>query len=325
MRLAGKALLLLSLGACARTPERLRLGSSDTVVVNSREPVALPVHAFDRDGRELRVRRTRFTKLTGDDRVRISDDGVVTCLGRGDAQISVTSGARSVRGMVRCEPIRGFRYMPGVELVAGGPPQRLAVAAVGIDGAPVTAIAGRMSVRDTTVVRLADGSVFARARGETFVDVEAGDCATAIHVDVLERVATPDTLEPYQEFMIPSLRLGVGESRRWRIPVGRFDLRFEPAGSDRDPLVLAGVGLNCARFPGEDAQHYSCVSYGGGTVVVRHPGASATAQSLAGRLLVRRLADQSRQSPSSNGKPSASKVNASNASAPPIGGCVTSF
>ena len=325
MGLAGKALLVLSLGACAGTPKRLRLGSSDTVVVNSRQPEAIPVHAFDRDGRELRVQRKRFAKLTGDDRVRISDDGVVTCLGRGDAQLSVTSGARSARGVVRCQPIRGFRYTPGMELVAGGPPQPLAVAAVGIDGAPVTAIAGRMSVRDTTVVRLANGDVFPRARGGTFVDVEAGDCETAIHVEVLERVATPGTLEPYQEFMIPSLRLGVGESRRWRVPVGRFDLRLEPAGNDRNPLVLAGVGLNCARFPGADGQHYSCVSYGGGTVVVRHPGPRATAQSLAGRLVVRRLADQSRQSPSINGKPSASKVIASNASAPPIGNCVTSF
>ena len=44
MRFAGKALLLLSVGACTRTPERLRLGSSDTIVVNSRQPVALPVH-----------------------------------------------------------------------------------------------------------------------------------------------------------------------------------------------------------------------------------------------------------------------------------------
>lgn len=66
--LAAKALLPLSLGACTRTPKSLRLGSSDTVVVNSREPVALPAHAFDRDGRELRVRGMRYAKLAGDDR-----------------------------------------------------------------------------------------------------------------------------------------------------------------------------------------------------------------------------------------------------------------
>jgi hypothetical protein len=299
-RLAGGALVLLSVNACAPKPDHLSVGSSDTVVVNGRGPAALTVHAFDRAGREIRARGLRYETRAGGDHVRISRDGVVTCDGRGDAIVVVSSGSVSTRGVIRCQPIRGFRHGLRIELLAGESPEPVAVSAVGLDGAPVTAIAGRMSIRDTAVVRLVGGRVVPRARGETYVDVEAGDCAVSVPVEVLERVATPDSLQPHQEFAMPSLRLGVGESRSWQIPAGRFELWLEPQANARDSLMLAGLSLNCARFPGDDRQHYSCVSYSGGRVIVRHPRRSGAAQSLVGQLLVRRLVDPASRVEASN-------------------------
>jgi hypothetical protein len=289
-RLAAGALVLLSLDACAPKPAGLSVGSSDTVIVNARGPVALAVHAFDQAGREIRARGLYYETSAGVDHVHISTDGVVTCDGRGDATLVVSSGSVSTRGVVRCQPIRGLRRAQRMELLTGGSPEPVAVTAVGLDGEPVTAIARRMVVRDSTVVRLVDGSVVPRAPGETFVDIEAGDCAVSVPVEVLERVAMSDHLQPYQEFAIPSFRLGVGESRSWRIPAGRLELWLEPLGNARDSLALVGLGLNCARFPGDDGHHYSCVSSLGGSIIVRHPGRSGAAQSL-GQLLVRRLAD----------------------------------
>jgi hypothetical protein len=299
-RLAGSALVLVSLNACAQTPDHLSIGSSDTVIVNARGPVALAVHAFDRAGREIRARGLRYETRAGGNHVHISTDGVVTCDGRGDATLVVSSGSVSTRGVIRCQPIRGFRQTPRMVLLTGGPPKPVAVSAVGLDGEPVTAIAARMSVGDTTVVRLVAGSVVPRAPGETFVDVEAGDCAVSVPVEVLERVATLDSLQPYQEFAVPSLRLGVGESRSWRVPAGRFELWLEPVGDARSSLALAGLGLKCARFPGDDRQHYSCVSYSGGSVIVRDAGRGGSTQPLVGHLLVRRLAGPASRLSASN-------------------------
>ncbi len=285
---ASAVMLFLTVAACVREPARLTAGKSDTVVVNSRRSVQLPVRLVDAAGRTLGSRGVRYEWVSGD-RVPLSDDGRVTCERPADAQVRATRGDLTMQLVLRCQPIAGFRLPRGLHLLVGGPPQELAVNAVDADGRPVMLVAGTASVRDSQIAVLGDGLVYPRTAGFTYVKVEVGDCVSWIPVDVIAQESTAADLQPFQEFAT-SLRLVGGEIRSWHIAPGRYELSLLPAPGAHEAPVLGAVGANCARFP-EGGQHYSCIAREGAALVVRHPLGAGQGRELAGQLLVRRLQD----------------------------------
>src|SRR5262245_21560053 len=221
-------------------------------------------------GRELAPRGLRYEWVSGD-RLPVSEDGRVTCDRSGDAVVRVSRDGLSKQFAVRCRPIRAFRASHGIRLLAGGASEELTIGAVDLDLKPVSLIAGKASVRDTTIATLIDGRVHPNKPGSTYLDVAVGDCVKSIPVDVVERVDSTLKLGlgPRREFVAP-LRLVGGELRSWRIPAGRYDIRLDVDSTQGAQLLLAALGMNCARFPDGD-QHYSCVAREGGTIVVRNP------------------------------------------------------
>ncbi len=213
MRWLCRPALLFLITACVdRRPARLAV--PDRVVVNSRTATRLPVAARNAAGRIVSASGTRYELVSGGD-VQLSDNGVVTCWQPTDAEIRVTRAELSTRFIVRCRPILGFRLPATVRLLTTDPPRELMVGAVGLDGNPVTLLAGTASVRDTQVVVLRNGRLYPKARGVTEVDVTAGDCSIAVQIKVVELSSTPEALKPNEEFAT-ALRLVGGEIHDWR-------------------------------------------------------------------------------------------------------------
>lgn len=289
MRWLGRPALLFIIAACAdRRPARLVV--PDTVVVNSRKPTRLPVDVRNAAGHSVSASGLRYELVSGG-QVQLSDNGVVTCSQPADAAIRVTRAELSTRVIVRCRPIRGFRLPTPVRLLTTDPPHELTVDALGLDGNPVTLLAGTAMVRDTQFVVLRKGHLYPKARGATYVDVTAGDCSIAIRIEVIERSSTPGELSPNEEFAT-ALRLVGGEIRSWHIPPGRYELELVSAPTQRQHLVLGGTDLHCSSFPGErQRQHYSCVARGSAAVIVRHPKSAGSGAVLGADLYVRRWED----------------------------------
>jgi len=93
--------------ACGGKAVRLVAGTSDTVVVNDRLQVPIPMHGLDASARRIEVRGVEFQPIS-ENGVTLSRDGQVKCSGRADATSLATLGNASTAFTLLCRPIRGF-------------------------------------------------------------------------------------------------------------------------------------------------------------------------------------------------------------------------
>jgi hypothetical protein len=280
------SILFLTVIACTDArPVRLVGGRSDTVIVNNRGSVPLRLRLVDVNGVEHHARGVHYRLIAGD--LELADDGRVTCDRRGDGTVEATLEDLSTRLTVLCRPIKGFRIVRKISIRIGDPPAPLGLDAVGMDRESVDMISGTVSVRDSQVAALIDGYVHARARGETMVDVEAGDCALSILVEVVEPRGTSDGLLPHQEYT-DSFTMSAGEFRYWHLPAGRYEIALLGESGAPAHLRLASDQMNCAALRGAE-QYYSCIAQKRATVIVQHVQPAGRGRPSSGSLLLHRL------------------------------------
>ncbi|HEX3867150.1 MAG TPA: hypothetical protein VHV78_10365 [Gemmatimonadaceae bacterium] len=274
---------------CTARPVRLVAGASDTVVVNNRLAVPLPVYGVDARGHRLTLSGMQYRVLSGD-RIALTRDGLVTCDRRAAAVVRVDRGALTKTFSLLCRPIRAIG-VGRVWLVLGADSAELEPHAFGMDGTPEALIAGIATVRDSTIAYLRDGRLYGRKRGTTYVDVDAGECAGSASIEVDERVDHSTGLEPYQAFFASPLRLAPGEMRTWPISPGPYEIWLAGDFAAND-LVFGTAAINCA---GGDNQ-YDCIALPNASVIVRNMERAGSTRELTGTLSVRRKLDPVRDS-----------------------------
>lgn len=282
--LAAAAGIALLASACKGPPARLVAGTSDTVVVNNERPVQLGMHVFDAAGHTLADTGVRYLRTSGD-AIPVSAMGVAKCTQTGEAVLRASLGAVATDVYLICRPVRGLRTA-GLDLVVGDSAQPLPFEAIGVDGKPVTLLAGTAKVMDTTVARLDHMRVSARSAGQTMVGLRVGDWFQWIGVKVYQPVQTLDGLRAEQEMVALRVRLASGDMRRWRLPRGRYLLGILP---DSSGVHLALLDAPCTRLAW--SRNIMCDVEGDATVIVYAPWQSQPAPALSGTLAVQRLGD----------------------------------
>jgi hypothetical protein len=279
-------------------PASLAAGTADVVIINNELPVHLPVKVLDAAGHVLKSAGVRYRWVSGVP-VSLSTTGEVTCREEGDAYIHVSLGALVRNVLLRCRPIQDFWLATGNELVAGDSAVPLSFSAFGPDGRPVDLVAGTVTVRDSNIASLDDMWLRPKMPGTTVLTMVAGDRSRRIQIRVLTPTHNPSALGAYDAFVIPSLRLAGGETRRWSVAEGLYTISLRqdttgiladgkhPNGEKRAMLVLATSNANCAiAGPG---QRYLCVALKDAEVIVYAPRGVRQAGSYTGRLFVRRM------------------------------------
>lgn len=265
------------------------IGHADTFTVHSREPVQLPVRAFDPTGREVAAPRVNVTWMSGDS-IPVSSAGAVTCLKRGNATVGASIDSAFARVVVRCLPVGSVRMLGPLDILLSDSSQQLHAEVVGLDGKPMGAVPGMTKILHPSVIRVEAGRVIPVSAGGTLLSFRVGDEGATIAVHVYEEVATLDGLRPEQDHVAVSLRLRRGESRSWTLPVGTWMIGWEPHGDFPDGAHLDVQGLYC-----QGSGPMLCLSKAGTFLRVSHARTS-NAGELHGMLLLRRT-NGSRASP----------------------------
>lgn len=296
---AGAAALLVA-SACQPPwaegpPARLVAGVSDTVVVNHRRPVQIPVRVLDPAGHVLSDTGVRFQWTDGLE-VPVSAEGIVTCNRSGDATVRATLGLVATSLMVRCRPVRILGVEGPVNLVLGDSARDLPVVALGPDLSPVDLLRMRVIIEDSSVAVMEGQRVRARAPGGTFAEVRAGEQSGGVGIKVYEPVAALDGVGPERQHLAIRLTLRASEQRRYRIPAGEYMLWMLPYEYEGRGLQIRVAGASCesSEQPKPVSGGFAnpprkCHTRSGAWVIVSHPSAAPSAPAIDGTLLLRRL------------------------------------
>ena len=221
---------------------------SDGIVVNNVGPVPLSMSVLDARGRRLERTEVRYQRISGAP-IQVSARGVIKCTRPGDAIVRASLAPLHRDFVVHCEPVRKIRDAGWGNFVLGGPAGTFTVDAIGLDGKPVTRIAARLRVEDSTIATLdSSGRLRPLRPGYTFIDIEIGDRVAVAEVMVFEPVRTFEGLRPDQRWVVAPIRLARGASIRWPLPTGVFFLTFS-ADSSEVPPTRGFVGLGSGSSP----------------------------------------------------------------------------
>jgi hypothetical protein len=245
--------------ACSNGADTRIALSSDTLVINGPQPVAIPAHVARGDGRTVSDARLTYRSNSPD--VRLSSDGHVSCAHASDAVVAISQGTSEARLVVLCRPIRSFGISGGIgALWVGGPPVAIAMTAFDSAGKPVSPLRSAVHIRDDSIARLINGRVYALARGRTRIDMDFAGIETSVPVKVVERA------------VYDSVHLVGGEIESWRVSPGYYEVQLVRTSHDDDSpgLELGAFHASCARALVNRGQHYFCVLRDGASFVVRN-------------------------------------------------------
>lgn len=284
MRLLFLTVMLLPLAACGKPPARIVAGIADTVIVNNRRPVRLPIQVLDARGNVLPGSGVRYEWTSGMP-ISVSATGVVTCTQPGDAGVRASLGSLTTRVFLRCRPVSDVHAVRMLNLVVGDPPQELPFEAVGVDGQPVTLLTGNVTVEDSSVATVEGLSVRARAGGSTGMTMRVGDRRAFAEVHVYDRATTPERIRPGQHLAMP-VRLAGGEMRRWRLAASpeTYYVTMLPDRNGQDMPALVIAGASCG--PGMDAHSFFCLAGNDASVTAYTPRNIEPSKTLSGTLAV---------------------------------------
>jgi hypothetical protein len=259
----------------------LSAGASDTAVINSLWPTALPVRALDGEGHVVPGVHIRYAWVGGAP-VPVAPTGEVRCSGTSDAVVRATLAELTSSIVVLCRPVKTVRITGPIQFILGDSvmsrPQELPIHAYGPDGREVMQTAGVVILKDSGVAVVRGQTLFPRARGITGVGTHIGDGDGWIGVHVYQRVpalGAIDTLlrvPPDQRLFAVPLRLEPGEFRRQRLPPGSWMLTMLPEDDTARARVSLHVeGAHCQPNLLGTPRRWGCDAGAGARVVVYRP------------------------------------------------------
>jgi len=262
---------------------------SDGIVINNLGPVQLYMLVLDARGHRLGRTEVRYQRISGAP-IQISTRGVIKCTGAGDAIVRASLFPLHRDFVIHCEPVRTIRGAGWGNFVLGDSSRTLELEAIGLDGHPVTRIAARLRVLDSTVATLDGGRLRPLRPGSTNIDLEIGDKLTGAVVTVFERVPSFEGLRPDQRWVVAPVHLWRGASIRWPLPTGLFFLAFGADSSDvpttrgfgsgsiaHSPVSMSVAGpIMCMPELGPGVLNTHCLARGpGATLTITHAGPGA--------------------------------------------------
>ena len=154
-------------------PARITAGRSDTVLINNRNPIRIPLRVLDGEGQPLEDTGVRFERIGGDD-LPVTAEGAVSCPRAGDLSVRASLGALSADFVIQCRPVQIVGVEGPVNLVLGDSARELPIVALGPDGLPVRQVNVTVIVRDTSVAKMEGSRLRTLMSGATMVEVLAG-------------------------------------------------------------------------------------------------------------------------------------------------------
>jgi hypothetical protein len=276
---------------------RLAGDISDTIIVNSRWPQRLPVHAFDAKGRIVVGAPIRFERVDGAD-VPIASAGGVKCTTSGDLSVLAVLDSLRTQVFVRCRLVDTVQVQGPIQFVLGdsqlGRPRAFPLGVYGADGRSVSLVTASIFLMDSNVATLRGTTIYPRSQGISLVEVHIGDHEGATGVHIYQRVDALDALDTLlrvhpggRAFAVP-LRMESGTQYRQRLPPGGWMLTLLPREEHGpNPIRMLVDGAACDSNVLNDPGRLGCTAGSRANVIVYRPFSRPASAPATAYLLVR--------------------------------------
>src|SRR5687768_9093945 len=122
-------------------PARLIGGSADTVIINHRREVRIPVRVIDAYGHVLPGSGVRYRQTSGEE-TPLSIDGMVTCAHSADVSVEASLGRLSTIMLVRCRPVKKIHISGPIQFLLPDTAQEMQLRVLDLDGNEITLLKG---------------------------------------------------------------------------------------------------------------------------------------------------------------------------------------
>ncbi|MEJ7761064.1 MAG: hypothetical protein WKF55_15895 [Gemmatimonadaceae bacterium] len=187
-------------------PARIVAGSSDTIIINNRAGIRIPIRVLDVSGKTLPDSDARFRLVNGRE-VRVSTNGIVTCTRSVDANVEVTIGALHKSTVIRCRPVKKVYIAGPIQFLLPDTAQEMRMNVLDLDGSSVSLLSGTPWIRDTTIATIDGIRVIPKSPGVTLAKVRFGNESGWVGVHVYERATSLDGLARGKESLGIPVRL----------------------------------------------------------------------------------------------------------------------
>jgi len=278
-------------------PVRLAGDISDTIIINSRWPKLLPVHAFDAKGRTVVGAPIHFEWLGGAD-VPITSAGAVKCTQSGDLSVRAVLDSLTTHVLVRCRLVDIVQVQGPIQFVLGdselGRPRAFPLGVYSADGWPVSLFTASMFLIDSNVATLRGTTIYPRLQGVSLVDVHIGDHEGVTGVHIYRRVNALDALDtllrvhPQRRAFAVPLRMESSTQYRQRLPPGGWMLTLLPREEPSpNPIRMLVDGAACESSILNDPGRLGCSAGSHASVIVYRPFSRRALAPASAYLLVR--------------------------------------
>jgi hypothetical protein len=257
-------------------PQRRFVKQRDTLVLYGDRLSLLPVNVVDAQG--MQSREFKATIRQSAQSVLTTNGTWVSCRREGTAIVDLVAEALLDSILVACRTARNLNSLDWVDMDLHDPPRSLGTIAIMASGDTEAVWPIRTRVSDTNVIMVRNNEVFPKAVGHATLTIDYGGVPVATMFVIRETITSG------------TLTLNAGESRRWELVPGRYDIAVKVKKvTDLTALRMETEGANCAR-DSRDEDTIHCVLEESGTVSMTNTSAPPRARAASAVLTILRNA-----------------------------------
>jgi hypothetical protein len=271
--------LTLVLGCADRTPASIGFKDLPPLVLST-SPFSLEGSVLNKDGKPLAGHPLSFSISTSDV-AELSESGSFRCLQSGDAMITVTAAGLSTTLPMKCRIATQIAVPESLMLILGDPPVKVNARALGQGERPLPDVPVELTSSDASIMTASDGSATPVALGKATLKASVGPIASAIPVEVVERIVSE------------RLMLKDGAKQVWTLEPGEYRVEIDVESAFRVPhgVIVSWNGATCDDQPEKRSHRLLCDVPQTATLTVTNPTQMGLGATLWGPIKVYRVSN----------------------------------
>ncbi len=269
--------LALAAGCADTTPARISCKATPLLILST-SPLSLYCTVVNKSDKPIEGHKVSYaTSAAGV--AELSQEGSFRCLKSGDATLTLAAAGLSSSLAMKCRITTQISVPESLQLILGAPPVRVDARAQGQGGTALADVPVELTSSNPSVMTVAGDRASGLALGRATLKASVGPIASAIPVEVVDRIASEQ------------LTLKDGAKRTWNLEPGDYRVEIDvqaPFGLAHG-VTVSWDGATCEDQPEKQSHRLLCEVPAAASLTVTNPAQMGLGATLSGPINVYRV------------------------------------